>query len=276
MKEYEPAKFWDERARTAGHTGWANEVVYRYDQPLRLRAVLSCLRRLHPVLDGVRILDVGCGTGDFVIELARRGATVVGIDISPTVVATAQARCADLPRVTLKATGINEFSAPPNSFDLVTSITVLQHLTDSSQLAQVVQRLCAVLRPGGHLLLLELAPDRGQHVEQALHVRVRTRSEWIDLLREGGFVLVAERAFPQLGILLLHAIRRLVRSRAAPSGSQSDSQRRRANRNRLPSRFVLGTSYLFDHLLAMPIPRRLALYRIFVFRQATAPVAMAE
>ena len=43
-------------------------------------------------LDGVRILDAGCGTGALAVEAARRGAHVVAIDLSPTLVALAQER----------------------------------------------------------------------------------------------------------------------------------------------------------------------------------------
>jgi magnesium-protoporphyrin O-methyltransferase len=44
-------------------------------------------------LGGRRILDAGCGTGAFAIEMARRGAEVVAIDLSPTLVGIAAERC---------------------------------------------------------------------------------------------------------------------------------------------------------------------------------------
>ncbi|HET7773611.1 MAG TPA: magnesium protoporphyrin IX methyltransferase [Burkholderiaceae bacterium] len=43
-------------------------------------------------LNGLRILDAGCGTGALAVEAARRGARVVAIDLSPTLVAIAQER----------------------------------------------------------------------------------------------------------------------------------------------------------------------------------------
>ena len=45
--------------------------------------ILSCLPR---DLSGWRILDAGCGAGDLSVELARRGADVVGIDLSPEII----------------------------------------------------------------------------------------------------------------------------------------------------------------------------------------------
>ncbi|GLH81729.1 magnesium protoporphyrin IX methyltransferase [Bradyrhizobium sp. SSBR45G] len=46
-------------------------------------------------LRGARILDAGCGTGSFSIEVARRGAEVVAVDISPTLIEIAQRRLPD-------------------------------------------------------------------------------------------------------------------------------------------------------------------------------------
>ena len=56
----------------------------------RMRALL--LDTLPLDLRGRRILDAGCGTGALAIEAARRGADVVAIDLSPTLVALAQER----------------------------------------------------------------------------------------------------------------------------------------------------------------------------------------
>ena len=46
-------------------------------------------------LRGARILDAGCGTGALAIEAARRGAEVVAIDLSPTLVDLARERAGD-------------------------------------------------------------------------------------------------------------------------------------------------------------------------------------
>ncbi|MGF1508073.1 MAG: magnesium protoporphyrin IX methyltransferase [Myxococcota bacterium] len=56
----------------------------------RMRAAL--LDALPADLSGARILDAGCGTGAFSLEAARRGADVVAIDLSETLVALAQNR----------------------------------------------------------------------------------------------------------------------------------------------------------------------------------------
>ena len=56
----------------------------------RMRATL--LSWLPQDMRGLRLLDAGCGTGALAVEAARRGAAVVAIDLSPTLVALARER----------------------------------------------------------------------------------------------------------------------------------------------------------------------------------------
>ncbi len=58
----------------------------------RMRALL--LGWLPTNLTGARVLDAGCGTGAAAVELARRGAEVVAIDLAPSLVAVARERAA--------------------------------------------------------------------------------------------------------------------------------------------------------------------------------------
>lgn len=60
----------------------------------RMRATL--LGWLPEDLSGRRVLDAGCGTGALAMEAARRGAEVVAVDLSPTLVALARERAAAL------------------------------------------------------------------------------------------------------------------------------------------------------------------------------------
>ena len=56
----------------------------------RMRAAM--LAELPADLAGARVLDAGCGTGTMAVELARRGAEVVAVDISPSLIAIARDR----------------------------------------------------------------------------------------------------------------------------------------------------------------------------------------
>lgn len=62
------------------------------------------LSRLPGDLKGVRVLDAGCGAGQMTAELALRGANVVAIDISPSLVEIAEKRLPEHPgKVTFKS-----------------------------------------------------------------------------------------------------------------------------------------------------------------------------
>lgn len=106
------------------------------------------LLALLPPLDGLRVLDAGCGSGVYAGLLAERGARVTGIDESAAMLAHARRR--------LAGTGVElrtaDLRAPlpfaDASFDGVVSALVLHYLRDwSAPLAE----LRRVLRPGGWL-----------------------------------------------------------------------------------------------------------------------------
>ena len=91
-----------------------------------------------------RVLEVGCGSGRVLVELADRGWSVHGLEPSAAAVTTLKAH-RDLP-VTVGTIEQAEF--PSGSFDLIIANMVLEHLHDP---AADVTRLRTWLRPGGHL-----------------------------------------------------------------------------------------------------------------------------
>jgi magnesium-protoporphyrin O-methyltransferase len=81
------AQTWARLTSTAPVSGIRATVRAGRDQ---MRATL--LSWLPQDLRGKRLLDAGCGTGALAVEVARRGADVVAIDLSPTLVALAESR----------------------------------------------------------------------------------------------------------------------------------------------------------------------------------------
>jgi magnesium-protoporphyrin O-methyltransferase len=87
--------YFDRTATKAWERLTSDAPVSRIRQTVRegrdkMRALM--LSRLPEDLRGARVLDAGCGTGAMTEELARRGATVVAVDISPKLVAIARDR----------------------------------------------------------------------------------------------------------------------------------------------------------------------------------------
>jgi magnesium-protoporphyrin O-methyltransferase len=77
---------------------------------------------------GMRLLDAGCGTGALAIEAARRGADVVAIDISPTLVGLAKERAARGPGAGRIAFAVGDMLDPPGGrFDHIVAMDSLIH-----------------------------------------------------------------------------------------------------------------------------------------------------
>ena len=79
-------------------------------------------------MNGMRLLDAGCGTGALSIEAARRGADVVAIDLSPTLVAVARERLpADIDPTKIDFTSGDMLDPKLGEFDFVVAMDSLIH-----------------------------------------------------------------------------------------------------------------------------------------------------
>ena len=100
-------------------------------------------------LKGRTAIDVGCGAGLLAEPLARMGAQVTGVDAAPENIAAALDHAAGQGLAIRYHAG--ELAAlPPATFDLVTSMEVVEHVTDP---AAFIAALAARLAPGGLMIL---------------------------------------------------------------------------------------------------------------------------
>ena len=106
-------------------------------------------------LDGLKILDIGCGGGILAEALAQRGARVTGIDMAE--------RSLDVARLHLHESGLDidyrlvpaeEFAdANPAAFDVVTCLEMLEHVPDPESIVAAAAR---TLKADGRLVLSTL------------------------------------------------------------------------------------------------------------------------
>ncbi len=174
---------------------------------------------------GLTCVDLGCGGGRLALELARRGATVVGVDVSAAMVdrMLTLAREEGLTTVTGVVSPIEELRLDPESVDVVVSNYALHHLLDPDK-ARVVRAAYGWLRPGGQFINADMMLGRGTSAQdrQVIAGKVRamakkgipglwriaknagryllrlrerpiTPEAWSRLLREAGFTQVAAR-----------------------------------------------------------------------------------
>src|SRR5262245_41314558 len=159
---YEARNYWEARARRFAQQGAGLRAVCSYGMPWFYNGYIhltqrAALRRWLNVSAETRALEIGCGVGRWSRVMARRGASVVGVDLAPTMVAEARRRA--------EAEGLAgncnfmvmdlASLALARQFDFILGVTVLQHVLDPDRFEASVQRLASHLAPGGRLVLLE-------------------------------------------------------------------------------------------------------------------------
>jgi SAM-dependent methyltransferase len=100
---------------------------------------------------GIRILEIGPGTGQLTVPLAARGAAITAIELGAGLAAVARRRTAGFPAVTVIQADFETWPPPPEPYDLVVCATAFHWLDPATRMA----RVASVLRPGGVLAVIE-------------------------------------------------------------------------------------------------------------------------
>jgi SAM-dependent methyltransferase len=139
---------------------------------------------------GHRILEVGCGTGNFTVPLAAAGHELVGIDVDPEYAEATARRTAGFPTVTIRHADVNDTDFPlGEGFDSVVMFDVLEHIEHDLSLLEI---LLARLKPGGHVVL-KVPAIKALHspMDDAIgHWRRYDRATLTKALSMAGFELV--------------------------------------------------------------------------------------
>ena len=141
----------------------------RYDRAINVISFGAARRLIAELVDqnvrpGDTVLDIGCGTGTAAILAARKGATVVGVDVSHGMLAIAGRKiesegCAD--RIELLEMGISGIdSIREDGFDVVISTLVFSELSSDEQ-DYALHHARRVLKHDGRLAIVdEVRPNR--------------------------------------------------------------------------------------------------------------------
>lgn len=116
----------------------------------------------HCDLDGMTVLEIGCGRGRITTDLARHARRLVATD--PDAAALAAARIAiTAPHVEFICTGGECLDFPPAGFDLVFYSLSLHHIP-AAAMADSLQRASVLLKDGGRIVVVEPG-DEGSLIE---------------------------------------------------------------------------------------------------------------
>lgn len=146
-KNFDPAEL--AKFSDLAHRWWDKESEFRplhEINPLRLDWIASLVP-----LNGLRVLDVGCGGGILADSMARKGANVLGIDLASKALKVAQLHAleAQTHGVEYREISAEALAAEqPGTFDMVTCMEMLEHVPDP---AAVVKACAALVKPGGYV-----------------------------------------------------------------------------------------------------------------------------
>lgn len=146
-------RFWTRQAATWDHGAGNNPGLVKVVHTVLAEA------RARPEEHAV---DLGCGSGQVTLALARTAASVLAVDVSQKMIDLLldNARRAGIGNVEGRAVPIEELDFAPGSVDLVVSNYAFHHLRDADK-PLVVKQIFGWLRPGGRFVLGDMMFGRG-------------------------------------------------------------------------------------------------------------------
>lgn len=143
-----------------------------------------------PRLDSIRILDIGCGRGNFLKELAKAGYTCVGTDISAF-------EHEKTDRISFLQGTLEELKLTPASFDAVSIWHVLEHVRNP---VDTLKEISSLLKPNGILALAvpnfgswqsKLFRGHSFHLDLPRHLFHFDLQSLMPLLKENDFQIIS-------------------------------------------------------------------------------------
>lgn len=140
-----------------------DKIVEYYDDIFPLNPITLAFLQQSFTL-GARVLDVGCGTGEYCLGLARAGFAVSGLDLDPQMIARAQAKARAAGLVAAFTVGnmgdLSRHYAPGVFAGLFCIGNSLVHASGHDELGDICRQFHALLGKGGRLVVQVINYDR--------------------------------------------------------------------------------------------------------------------
>ena len=193
-KNYDPETHWDNIGKKS-KSGLGQKTKFGTNQTGKSQYDIPSFDAQPKFIDyikiGSKVLDIGSGIGFEVIKLIKKGIDANGCDLSGELIKVAQDNCKEYgintSNIFYKWNGYN-LPFCKNSYDVITTNTVLQHVIDEIQIERIFKEVKRVLVTKGFFCMSELvAPIDFQSTH---HVKSRSVKRYIELGQKNGLHLV--------------------------------------------------------------------------------------
>jgi len=245
-------------------------VVNRHFDFFQKRAVKRAIAESNIKLEGKHILDVGCGGGRWCRLFKACGAEVIGIDIQET---TIKKNRDIFPDIDFRVMSAKNLDFPDNCFDVVSFITVLQHIPYKDQLT-AVKESARVLKDGGHMLVLEFT-----QTGRAPHMFSRGDTDWTKIFTENGLDVCTRRktGYYLTFRVLVNAFHAIAQRFGLADGKSSGMTARKPKNPLVRLRnavFAIMTipAYPLEYVSEILLPESMATHTLLVLKKRGRPL----
>jgi 2-polyprenyl-3-methyl-5-hydroxy-6-metoxy-1,4-benzoquinol methylase len=179
------------------------------------RAIIDAgMRHLPKLEQGRHLLDIGCGSGDFLLRAKSAGWQVIGLDFDPKAVEVAANK-----GLNVKLCRPDALDENSSQFDAITMAHVIEHVHNPLQMLKSCYHL---LKPGGFLWIETPNLNSMGHVhygrnwrglEPPRHLTIFTETSLRAALKKSGFVEITEQAYRPLCASLFSASAAIAKGR---------------------------------------------------------------
>jgi ubiquinone/menaquinone biosynthesis C-methylase UbiE len=204
-------RFWEGRAATLGKVAFESVGNLEQDKDnlkLKIDDETAKVFDWLPEIEGLSILDLGAGVGQWTFRFAERGAgRVLAVEYAQGMadIGKAEAERRGLKQVEFQVSSAEDFDTD-EAFDLVYISGLFVYLNDD-QAGKLLPKLTRFARPGGLLMLRdgtgcvgrhEINDRFSEHLHEQYSATYRTRDEYVSAMQQHGFELLREEnMFPE-------------------------------------------------------------------------------
>lgn len=128
--------------------------------PVGLEIILGCLCTSKTPLNKINLMSVGCGTGNYEVELSKYVKSVCGTDISEGMIEQARKKAKDIPNLEFRTEDAMNLSISSESFDAIIFNQSLHHTGSHNNQVKALKEAYRILKSGRRIIIQTISQDQ--------------------------------------------------------------------------------------------------------------------